>query len=57
MYSADKWQKKVHAMSDVQIFAIYQREMLKREELEAEARAEKRRAAKGQPPANDDTLF
>jgi len=57
MYSGPKWKKKVHVMPDGQIFAIYQREARKREEVEAKARADKRRAERGQTPANDNIPF
>lgn len=57
MYDGPGWKKKVHVMPEGQIFAIHQREARKREEVEAKARADKRRAARGQTPANDDIPF
>ncbi len=58
MYDAPRWRNQVNAMPDKQVYAIFCQESTKRKNAEAEARAEKRRAAQqGQPPANDDTLF
>jgi hypothetical protein len=57
MYSGEGWKKKVSAMPNGQVFAIFNREQHKREEAEAKARAEKRRAARtGLPPVPSDEL-
>lgn len=56
--STESWKKRVKKMPDSQVFAIYKREMTKREQEQMDARAAKRRGeVPGQPPAEDDIPF